>query len=97
VLVRVGLFLVQLAVGDQLFQQSGPFFAEDVGTGQAAITTADDQGIDAIDDHVLGSGQSPPPLTEGGTSGGSDKRSTFGKISSDVVPVCSFDEFSALD
>ena len=50
----VGRGLTDLARVDQLAEQGGPFLAEEVGTGQAAVASDDYQGIDAPVNQIAG-------------------------------------------
>ena len=58
------LLLGQFALSIELLEQAGPLVAEPVGTGEGAVTAADDEGVDALDDHVLCRCQAAVSLVE---------------------------------
>ena len=56
----------------QFVQQAGPFLAEDMGAGQAAVAADDDQAGDSVPDQVLHRPQTTVPFTELRAAGGTD-------------------------
>lgn len=71
----------------QLSQQAAPLAAKDVGSGQAAISTAHTQVGDAFRHQVKGSSEPALMSREGLASGATDHRPTlrsFNKVSKQV-------------
>ena len=77
----------QLAGADEFLQQAGPLLAEDVGAGEGAIAAADDEGVDAPQDHVLGGAQAAGAFAEGHGASGPDEGTAAGEPAADVLPV----------
>lgn len=97
VLVGGDLLLGKLAGGDKFLEQGGPFGAEHVGTGEGSVTTTDDQGVDAVEDHVFGGDHTSGALEEGGTTLGANEGTTQREPISDILPVKPLDHVTALD
>lgn len=65
----------------------GPLVTEPVGTGERAVTTADDEGVDAVADEVERSRAAALDLAEGGAAGSADERAADCGKAADVVPA----------
>lgn len=74
---RLDCLLLESTIGNQLLDQTGPLASESVCTSQTAVTTTDNQGINALVNHVLGRLQSAGTLLEGHASCCSDEGTTF--------------------
>ncbi|KAH6605180.1 hypothetical protein Trco_006887 [Trichoderma cornu-damae] len=96
VLIRRNLLRSELPAGNQFLEQRGPFSPELVGAGQGAVASADDEGVDAVEHHVLGCRQSARSFVKGHASSSSDERSALGQEASDIVPSHLPDEVAAL-
>lgn len=64
-----------------------PLGAQPVGTGQGAVTAADDKGVDAVADEVEGGFAATFDLAEGGAASSADKGTANGSEPTDVVPA----------
>jgi hypothetical protein len=74
---RLDGLLLESAVGHQLLDQTGPLASESVCTSQTAVTTTDNQGVDALVNHVLGCLQSAGTFLERHASCCSDQSTAF--------------------
>lgn len=97
VLVGGHLFRGQLARGDELVEQRGPLGAEPVGTSQGAVSSADDEGVDAMEHHVLGGRHATASLEKGQAPGRADERASLGQPAAHVVPLHLLDVVAAAD
>lgn len=64
-----------------------PFGAQLVGTRQGAVSTADDERVDAVTDQVERGLATTLGLAERGAASGSDQGSSDGSEPADVVPT----------
>jgi uncharacterized protein YuzB (UPF0349 family) len=97
VLEWLDCLLLECSVGHELLDQTGPLASESVCTSQTAVTTADNQGINALVDQVLGCLQSAGAFLEGHASCCSDEGTSFREPSTDVLPLHGLDHVSTLD
>lgn len=65
----------------------GPFGTELVGTGQGAVTTADDECVDTVTDQVVDGRATALFLTESGAARGTDQGTSDRGETTDVVPA----------
>lgn len=64
-----------------------PFGAQLVGTGQGAVTTADDERVDSVADEVERGLATALGLAESGAASSSNQGSSDGSEPTDVVPT----------
>jgi hypothetical protein len=93
----IDLLLGELLALDELLEQAGPFVAESVSTGEGAVTTADDDSVNALDNQVLCGCSAALALHELHASCCADESTTFGEKPTDVLPVHLLDHVAALD
>lgn len=96
-LVGLNLLLGQFTSRNEVGQQSRPLGAEDIGTSQATITTADNEGINSPQDHVLSGTQSASALAEGHASSRTDQCTTARQPATDILPMHLADHVAAID
>ena len=77
VCVLARLLLSDLARGEQLVHEPWPLCAEDICTGERAITTTHDECIDTLLDHVVSRSKPPLGSPEGLGPCSSDDRSAL--------------------
>jgi hypothetical protein len=87
----------QLAGLDKFAEQFLPFLPEQVGPGQAAVTTDHHQRVDATLDHVPGRRAPALPGAEGLGPGGADRRTAALQDAGDVGRFHPLDQLAALD
>jgi len=95
--IRSSLFFGKLSLLDELVEQRGPFGTEAVGTGERAVTTTDDEGVNAMGNEVLGGSKATLALIEGHAAGSADQGAALGEPATDVVPLHLPDQVAAAD
>ena len=65
---------------------SGPFLAEDIGAGQAAIAADDHQAVDAVPEQVVGGCAASFARAEGLAAGRADDRAAALQDAADRIP-----------
>jgi hypothetical protein len=71
---------------DEVVEQRWPFLTEEVGPCQAAISTNDDQRVDAVRNQIARRPEPPLAGTEGGASGRADDGPAAVEYPADGVP-----------
>lgn len=97
VLVGSDLITAQVARADKLLEEARPFGSELVGTSEGSVSSADDEGIDAVKDHVLCGRETTSALEEGLAASSADEGTALGQPASHVVPAHLLDEAAALN
>ena len=96
VLMSVSLLLGKPPALDQLRKQGWPFTAEDIGTGQRAVSADDDQAIYAMLHQVQSGLPSALTGTEFITAGRTNNGATLVQNAADRIPVHLADLFTAI-
>jgi hypothetical protein len=81
----------------ELLDEARPLASESVGTSERAVTTADDQSIDTLLDHVVRSRETTLALVESHAASSTDQGTTLGKPASDILPLHLLDHVATVD